>query len=382
MKTLCCTIILFLISIESYTQVVDIPDVNFKNALLTHDPVIDTNGDGEIQISEAENTFEINVSGKSINDLTGISSFSNITYLNCNYNQISNLDLSANVLLESLWCFDNQIINLNLIENLYLKDISCSGNQLTEIDLSNNNQLSFIQCANNLLSTLDVSNNPNLMHLYCWDNELNNIILESNYELDNLICFNNQLASLDIANCPSIYNISAQNNLFETLDFSETNNLKTIRCEDNELLTYINLKNGNNDYIDISGSGQTSRFYDLPNLETVCIDDINSDLAIYIEEEVGHAINFIVTCDIGISESLLNQIYVYPIPSMDIINIYFEENNITQYNIYNSLGEQVQFGKSVQPINEIDISELPKGIYILSLFDKQNRIYSQKFIKI
>ena len=70
------------------SQIVDIPDQHFKDRLIDHDPVIDTNGDGEIQLSEAETFYGIlDVSGSSsepgeIQDLSGIESFININTLN------------------------------------------------------------------------------------------------------------------------------------------------------------------------------------------------------------------------------------------------------------------------------------------------------------
>ena len=35
-------------------------DANFKNALLNHDPVIDTNDDGEISVAEAQGRRNMN----------------------------------------------------------------------------------------------------------------------------------------------------------------------------------------------------------------------------------------------------------------------------------------------------------------------------------
>ncbi|WP_372473503.1 hypothetical protein AB4865_11845 [Capnocytophaga sp. ARDL2] len=51
--------ILFLVAAMGFAttssaQIVNIPDFAFKQRLLDHNPVIDTNGDGEIQVSEAE----------------------------------------------------------------------------------------------------------------------------------------------------------------------------------------------------------------------------------------------------------------------------------------------------------------------------------------
>lgn len=42
----------------------NIPDANFKNALPNHNPIIDTNGGGEIQISE--NQANTPISGKMV----------------------------------------------------------------------------------------------------------------------------------------------------------------------------------------------------------------------------------------------------------------------------------------------------------------------------
>lgn len=55
--------ILLFITLISFTitqsQIVNIPDVNFKNALLNHNPNIDANNDNEIQVNEANNFLEI-----------------------------------------------------------------------------------------------------------------------------------------------------------------------------------------------------------------------------------------------------------------------------------------------------------------------------------
>jgi hypothetical protein len=97
-------------------NVVYIPDANFKNALLqSFYPVIDTNSDGEIQVSEALNVSSINVEGKDISDMTGINSFAGLKNLYCSYNNITSLDLSMNPLLEYLVCMTNSSLTyLNL----------------------------------------------------------------------------------------------------------------------------------------------------------------------------------------------------------------------------------------------------------------------------
>ncbi len=68
-----------LFSFTASAQIVNIPDPNFKIALLNYTPPIDTNEDGEIQVSEAEAViYLLRLDNKGINDLTGIEAFVNL----------------------------------------------------------------------------------------------------------------------------------------------------------------------------------------------------------------------------------------------------------------------------------------------------------------
>lgn len=64
---------------NAQAQIVNIPDINFKNYLLDH-PGINTNSDNEIQVSEDQGfTNSIICTFMQISDLTGIEAFENIT---------------------------------------------------------------------------------------------------------------------------------------------------------------------------------------------------------------------------------------------------------------------------------------------------------------
>jgi len=72
MKTKIFTLAILTITTFAFAQNVNIPDQNFKKALLSHIHVIDTNNDGEIQVSEAEAfTGTIYVSKSNISNLIG-----------------------------------------------------------------------------------------------------------------------------------------------------------------------------------------------------------------------------------------------------------------------------------------------------------------------
>ena len=151
MKHVLLTLTLF-VSFFASAQIVNIPDANFKNALLNHNPVIDTNGDGEIQVSEAENFDSIlNVNSQNISDLTGIEFFINIDFLLCSENQLTQLDLSQNLNLTLLSVSNNLLTSLNITNNHQLFKLNCNNNQLTSLDTSQNENLQYLRCFNNLL---------------------------------------------------------------------------------------------------------------------------------------------------------------------------------------------------------------------------------------
>ena len=87
-----------------YSQNIDFPDENLKNALLEYEPIIDTNDDGEIQISEALAVTELQLhsyyTNYNITDPTGLENFENLTYLNLSENSITSIEVNSLINLE------------------------------------------------------------------------------------------------------------------------------------------------------------------------------------------------------------------------------------------------------------------------------------------
>jgi len=187
--------------ITTQGQNVNIPDANFRNALLSHYN-LDTNNNGYISVAEAQAfTGSISCENKNISDLTGIEAFVNITRLYCQNNQLTSLDLSNNTALTEMMCYNNQLTSLDLSNNTALTHLSCGNNQLSSLDLSNNTTaLQLLYCNNNQLSSLDLSNNTALIQLYCQNNQLSSLDLSNNTALVFLRCDNNQLTSLNLKN--------------------------------------------------------------------------------------------------------------------------------------------------------------------------------------
>jgi len=151
-----------LIGMSVEAQIVNIPDANFKNALVNtlctgsmtnnnYDADVDTNDDGEIQVSEALAVNKLNLTSQGIADLTGIEAFSNLQRLICNDNQIAALTLNNFFSLVSLYCSDNTMTSLTITNCFNLNQLTCSNNLMTELDLSSTS-----------VSRCYITNNPNL----------------------------------------------------------------------------------------------------------------------------------------------------------------------------------------------------------------------------
>ncbi|WP_420552999.1 T9SS type A sorting domain-containing protein [Tenacibaculum aiptasiae] len=146
---------LFLASNVGFSQIVNIPDTNFKNTLINYSPTIDTNNDGEIQVSEAHAwNNPITVSSKNISDLTGIEAFINIPILACDGNNLAKLDVSHNTKLRMLFCMYNQIEKLDVSRNTKLETFYASANNLKSLNIANRN--------NSIMTTFNTLYNPNL----------------------------------------------------------------------------------------------------------------------------------------------------------------------------------------------------------------------------
>ena len=138
---------------------INIPDANFK-AYLVGDPAINTNGDSEISVAEAQAfSGELLINGLSISDLTGIEEFINITRLDCYNNNLTSLDVGNNLALTRLHCAVNQIETLDISANTSITDIQCHNNGvLYQLNIANgnNSNFSYMKAYGNSLSCIQI----------------------------------------------------------------------------------------------------------------------------------------------------------------------------------------------------------------------------------
>ena len=173
-------LILLCLPFIGFGQNVNIPDANFK-AVLVGNSTINTNGDSEIQVSEAT-AFNgtIDCESMNISNLTGIEAFTTLENLQCGSNNLTSLDVTSNTSLIELWCSFTQLTSFDVSNNTNLTLLYCPYNQLTTLDVSATTALTMLWCEeNNQLTSLDLRNGNNT-----------NFHLMDAYDNPNLTCIN------------------------------------------------------------------------------------------------------------------------------------------------------------------------------------------------
>ncbi|WP_461641061.1 T9SS type A sorting domain-containing protein [Labilibaculum euxinus] len=251
------------ITINSTHEFINIPDRNFKKALV-EDSEINTDNDDEISKKEAEAfTGTISANSLGISDLTGIENFTNLTRLKCTHNKLRSLNISKNIFLTNLDCSNNELSDLDISHNIKLNELHCNNNQLQILDVSTNTEIERLDCHENQISNLDLSNNIGIQILFiyknqiknlnlnnnkiifyldCANNQLSNLNLSNNNELLELYCFSNKIKTINLESNTKLQNINCNNNELNALDVSNIEKLIWLQCADNEL-SNIDLKN-------------------------------------------------------------------------------------------------------------------------------------------
>jgi hypothetical protein len=397
--------ILFLflfLSIFSYSQDLNIPDAVFLNKLISQG--VDTNGDGIIQLSEALAVTHLNVNAigaaPKIEDMEGIQHFTNLIELRCANNLITLLDVTALTNLEFLHCNNNQITSLNITGLSQLTRLWANGNALTQIDLSgldniwwiwvsNNNldqidltglfTLEAFEIANNLVSIIDFTPTPNLNYVDVSGNSLTEIEVNHLTALELLYCQNNQIEEISISNLVNLYTLYIGNNLIEEIDGSLNPNFIELHCQSNPNLIYINMKNGAISPADSDMLYHGFNFYNLPNLQFICIDPGEE----YALSESGYNPNNVTVsttdCTMSVTDIALNEIILYPNPVVDFFNI-TNVNAVSEFIVLDVTGK-ILFDTTLFETAQKKIINLKTGTYFLILNDESNSLKQFRFIK-
>ena len=398
-------ILVLLLSGSLMAQDIWIPDPIFKIRLLTHDPVIDTNEDGEIQQNEAlAVTTSLYLSGdnaseQNILDLTGIEAFINLKTINASNNELTSIDVSQHQALENLRLNNNNLTQIDVSQNLTLKLLSMYNNNLSGLDVTNNPNLRSLLVSQMSLENLDISQNYLLRDLVAENCGLSNINITQNKHLEVINLNNNPLQEINLSTTPlleelelittqittleletlsGLKKLNLSGSILQHLDVSSNAALERIDLRNSLFLQELNIKNQGNENIDIS-STFPSNFTNLPQLNRVCIDHVNSPLATFIIQHIDHPVTFSENCSLlNVGKDQKIHLVIYPNPTQNIINIESEEDivSIKLISIYGQIIKPEIIGST-----QLDFSSLPQGVYIVEIKFDNDTILRKKISK-
>lgn len=370
MKNIYLPVLLLAGFIFAQAQTLNIPDPNFKAKLLvancasfdatgtnrTND--VDTNNDGEIQLSEAQAVTGLflphnnNSTGGEITSMEGLEYFTNLKSLYCRGNQITTLDVSMLNVLTKLGCANNFITEISLPQSGSLKEFAAYDNQLNQVNFSGQSQLYYIELSSNNFTSLNLSVLPALTTAFIGDNPITQIDLSSNILLTRL---------------------HINNTLITTIDCSTTQ-INNLWCRDNPNLVSINVKNNVVSWGDPTMLDFAFMLDNTPALQTICVDNgeqyklLESDYNPNGTVTVYTGANCDLAIPMGLKDKSMLSVKIYPNPASSYITVDAGTQTIESFVIYNTLGQIVKT-QSFKSSN-IDISELSNGTYLLKIEDE------------
>jgi len=225
---------------------VEIPDVNFEKELIAQG--IDSDGtiNHKILKSDAENVTKLSLYTADINSLTGIKAFTNLKRLYADGNNLQTLDVSNNVLLDTISLISNDLTKIEGLSNAKnLVWLSLSWNLFTEFTLDNENVKNFLMDHNDLVS-LEINNAPKLVSAVLNLNEIPNLDFSNNPLLKVLNFSANKVKTIDLSQNVNLEYIYCSSNLLTEFDLSNLPKLIDVRIDRNPTLTCIKIAPGQN----------------------------------------------------------------------------------------------------------------------------------------
>ena len=297
------TKLLFLFAILSFSftdaQIVNIPNATLKTKLLSANATtvqiassqttdtngnvttfnsIDTNSDGEIQVTEALAIKYLSLSNVNLSNSTGLEAFINLESFRLTSNQLTTFDPNLFIHLKLLEVSNNQLtslvinnpsnyVRLGIDNNLFtsfslsgfvnLTYFSCANNDITTLDLTGLNSVTYFDCQGNLLTSLNAGGLGQLNNLQCGFNQLTSLNITGStllqflscqvnqltsinltgLNLRSLYCTQNQITALNLTGQTNLQTLNCNNNLITSLNFAGLTSLTTIECNTNQIST-------------------------------------------------------------------------------------------------------------------------------------------------
>ncbi|MGM0240869.1 leucine-rich repeat domain-containing protein [Enterococcus sp. AZ103] len=218
-------------------------------------------GKHEITDLDMEQLTLINGAGVSSNygnltSLKGINYAINLKKLNVDRNQLTDVDVTKNLVLDEITLIYNRLETIDVTQNKALSTLLMSDNKIQgTIDTSQNENLTILNVYNqtdekledkNNLTSLDLDNNKKLKELNVGNNpNLKKVTLNNKDNFDHLVIYNTGLTELDLSNTPNLKYLNASNNQISDISgFINLTKLATMNVSNQKLTTSIPLIDG------------------------------------------------------------------------------------------------------------------------------------------
>lgn len=374
-------------------QNIKITDANFERALIEQGYDFG-NPDGFVSRDDVSTITYLNISGQNIQDLSGLEAFESLQTLIADNNAIENLDLSGNTLLKEVSIYNNNLVSIDVSSNARLEKLNTFKNNLGYIDLTNNRNLTYLAVADNNLTELDLYNNKQLQTLYCQDNQLNTLVLSNTPELKIVNCEYNNIVSLELQNDAKLEMLNASNNNIKNLDLSTNVALTQVNVMYNAIteldlsansalnailvgynnLTSLNIRNGNNDNIQI--------FRSEGNEGLECITADNSIAESNAENAMGrwnkdYNTGFSANCKALQKNNIVAKSFSFFIGQDKTLTVNSTQKASLQ--ILNLQGVAVISESLEEGLNAISLTNALSDVYVLQI-NSEYGTYTKKFI--
>lgn len=331
MKNFYASLLFLFASWTTFAQNVNFTDAAFKDYLVTKmaidtdndnypDASVDTNLDGEIQLTEAIAVTNLCLlysnASLSIIDMTGIEAFSNLTKIKSNFtvnysflNALSHLEtidisgshsftvaISGLQHLKTIECSNSSIGSLSLSALPNLETLLCGGNAVMSINVSELTNLKTLNCSGMRLTSLDVSNLTNLIDLRCGSNNITSIDLSQNVNLENLDCSYWKGTTLNLPPLPHLKTLTITGSSLVSVDLSQlialerfdswfSHSLNVLTLGNKPFLKSLICSDGDIEILDLSNAPNLEELFcsdnritaldvsNKPNLQYVVCDD-------------------------------------------------------------------------------------------------------------
>jgi uncharacterized repeat protein (TIGR01451 family) len=397
--------VLLLAHLSLSSQIVNIPDPQFKAKLVSANQwnfiatdlsgnatVIDTNNDGEIQVSEALNISSLNFNQTQISNLTGIKSFTNLTTLTAQLNsQLEEIDVSNMVNLKYLTLNNNGLDAINTQGCIQLEQFNLINNygfisSLAFLQNSSLKRLTLIN--NNYLASADLSAFPALEELTISgtsyvNSNFTSLNLTNNVNLKKIIIEKPNLTSLTLNPLSHLLEFTLKKTQLTSLNLSSAGFMTYLYLDGNPYLTSVNIQNCNSlENLQIVNNLQLSNL-NIQNKPTLtAFSCMNTNIS---------SLNFTGTPNIinlSLSGNAFTSLDLAPISGLIVLN--FSENHISSLDLSQNTALQglsvlgnsltninLKNGSSTLIFNPSPSNYLPNLAYVCCDTNKVQYVYSQ-----